>query len=120
MYGTPGEDPKVCPGETNCQRFQSSAGKSHREKEQNACSPCEMLQTKLAGGQKIAVRNAGLVDAAMDIRNERLAGYPRPTWLMSTLQFRTLLIVEQIVEQQEVWLRREQGEILKAVFGGNK
>lgn len=110
-YGT-GEHPTVCPTETKCDRFQSAAGKTHAAKVKAACSNCELLPTK-RGGVRDDVFLRQITSEAMQIRYERLAGYPRSTAHMSTIEFAALPIIEQMFERED---RRIRMHTKQAIF----
>lgn len=53
----------------------------------------------------------------MQIRHERLTGYPRRESMMTHAQFATLYVIEQIFEMEEVGIKKDLNEMLAAVFG---
>jgi hypothetical protein len=108
VYGEKGESKSLCPGETDCGEFQGAAGKSRREKIRNVCKGCPMLDTKTDAAKKGHKSLERLADRAMDIRRERLTGYPRKETMMTRFQFATLYVIEQMVEQQEIMLKKDQ------------
>ena len=107
----------VCPGETACDRFQSASGKTHKAKVKNACSNCSLLPTKSDDWKKSHKSLTRLVMSAIRLRNERQAGYSRPLTAVRNIEFETLLIVEQIVEQEQMALQLGVKAILMGIAG---
>lgn len=106
MYGQSSETPTVCPGEANCDRWAGTSARTRDERIKKACVSCSLFSTKLDGGKKHK-QYKDLVQTALQIRRERLAGYPRPTHHMTPLQFQTLLMAEQMLEQEEMLLKQQ-------------
>lgn len=117
MYQAGVQGPTSCPGENQCDIWAATAGKTHAEKERKACHGCQLYPTKLREGRERHKRFQRLVTDAMQIRVERLAGYPRPDSRLTALQFQTLLIVEQIIEQEELTIRQRVSTGLTAMMG---
>lgn len=119
-YGRKGQALAVCPGETDCDKFQSAAGKTRKAKEKNVCHRCPLFITKTDEGKKGHTALERLARSAMDIRLERLTGYARKESLMLNTEFGALYVTEQIIEQEEIRLKSEASEMLMAVFGAKK
>lgn len=106
----------VCPGESACDRFQSAAGKTQKAKERNACSNCELLPTKRFGKQNDGFLQR-ITNEAMDIRYERIAGYPRSLERMTPVHFVAVRLIEELFEQEERRLRIHSKAALFAIAG---
>lgn len=119
LYGEAGSGVKICPGETDCERFQSAAGKGEK-KRKNACSQCPLLPTKTQAWKKGHKSFKRLVEAAMRIRRERHTGYPRATSDMRDIEFHTLTIIEQCIEQEEIAIRVQGNQLLMILAGVKK
>lgn len=116
MYGQTAEAPQPCPGEANCGRFLSASGKTRKQKEQNACKMCPQLSTKLDIGKGHRMRKA-IVNNAMQIRRERVSGYPRPRNLMSYIDLQTVFMLDQVIDQEEMALKLRFNESVMRMTG---
>lgn len=114
-YGT-GDRPKVCPGESECSRFQSAAGKAHAAKVRNACSGCELLSTKRSGKANERLLTE-ITNDVMAMRYEHLAGYPRPVTKMTAVHFEALPILEALFEREERQIRKDVRFAIFALAG---
>ena len=117
VFGQKSEAVQLCPGEKDCQIFQSAAGKTAKIKAKNACTKCPMLSTKTDKGQRSHKALERLASSAMQIRHERLTGYPRAGSMMTQSQFATLYVIEQIFEMEEIGIRKDLNEMLAQIFG---
>lgn len=53
----------------------------------------------------------------MQVRFERLAGFPRGSHEITNVEFQALLIVEQLIEQEEIALKLKTQKLLMAAVG---
>jgi hypothetical protein len=116
MYGVNTEAPSVCPGEAKCDKWKGTRGKSRAIRERAVCHPCEFFSTKTDLGKKSHKAIVQLVKDAHEIRFERLAGYVRHPDQMTNYQFQTLLMIEQMVEQEEILMRVQVHERMLKFF----
>lgn len=102
ICGRKKEGVNVCPGEENCQKWESARGKTHEEKERNACKPCELFPTKPKEAQ---VQIAGLkriVHTANMARMERNSGGLKKKNIGSVLnlaEYTALLLLDESIER---------------------
>lgn len=111
------DKPGVCPGEANCERFQSARGKSQAAKERNACRPCELFETKTDRYRESQTGLSELVEASLYLQRRRDSGYPVEGRQMSNLMLETLLMLDECRDIQERNLRLEMKMALIAGFG---
>lgn len=97
----------------------STAGKTRAIKEKKVCHDCPAFPTKLDLGKGHKLRQR-IVDSAMEIRNERISGYPRLPHRMTSVEFQTVMIIDQVVEREEVVLKLQIKELLLASLGVKK
>lgn len=76
-----------------------------------------MLPTKTDAGRRGHESFERLIDRAMKIRTEQLAGYPRDKSAMSFMEFEALMIVSELCEAQEILYRNRIKNILMAGLG---
>jgi hypothetical protein len=117
MYGSGGEVAPICPGEANCDIWASAKDDDHETKEKNVCHKCEMFPTKSEIGKQSRGNVESLVRGAFMIRNERKAGYPRPTYQMTTMDWQTTVMLEQLIEQEDINSRQQTSVAILAVLG---
>jgi hypothetical protein len=117
LYGGRGEAKKVCPSEAKCDDFQGAAGMTRKQKERNACAKCPMLETKTDEGRKSHMSLESLAKRSLDIRYERLTGYPRKEHLMTNFECSGMFIAEQIFESEEIALKENTLTMLCALAG---
>lgn len=118
-YGQNVSGPRLCPGESDCSDWKGTAGATREIKERKVCHDCPAFPTKLDLGKGHKQRQA-IVESALQIRNERRSGYPRPLHRMTGIEFQTLLMIDQIVEREEVVLKIKANEMLAAALGLKK
>lgn len=75
-----------------------------------------MLPTKLNGGKLDRVFKS-LILSALEIREERLAGYPRKDWLMSFIEFRVFVLIEALIDERMRIFTAENALAMKAMAG---
>jgi len=107
QYGASIDKPQVCPGEENCQRFQSARGKGRIEKQRNACRPCELFDTKRERYRKSQKGLSDLVEYSQYARRRRESGYPMPLDQISDLMLETMLRIDEMHDHEERNLRIE-------------
>lgn len=117
LFGGDAFEISLCPGETNCDRFQSANGRSRTEKARNACTGCSLLPTKLDSAKRQHESLKRVVSEAMLIRAERLAGYPRDRNHIRSISFHALLLVERMIEAEKITQSARLTAILKAGLG---
>jgi hypothetical protein len=87
-----------CPGETDCDRWNSQQGDTPEEKTENACPGCIKFHTK-PSPQREAVE--AFLARIQTLALEAVVGYPPPLSDISTLDFSALLVWRQREEQIE-------------------
>jgi hypothetical protein len=97
--------------------FQGAAGKTRRQKERNVCLVCPMLDTKTDEGKKSHKSLERLAFRCIDLRYERIAGYPRSTQQMTNWEFAGLYIAEQMFEREDIQIRQNTVELLCTLAG---
>lgn len=108
--------PQLCPGEDSCQIWAGSAGKDHAVKERKVCHPCPMFGTKTEKGRQNHEYLVSLANRSLHLRYERMAGYPVGLHEMSTVQYQTMVAIEELIEMKEIETKRETAELLTAFF----
>lgn len=73
-----------------------------------------MFPTKTMRGKRNHASLESLATEAMQLRVERMTGYPRPPWLMTQRAFLTLQMVEQMVEQRKILKAERLANIVQA------
>lgn len=116
-YGGKSENPRVCPGEDSCDRFQSAKGKTRAAKERNACKGCELFDTKRDRFRESQKGLSELVSAAEYVQRRRDSGYPMPVHQVTDLMLETLLMLDECRDQEERILRLQTKSALIAGFG---
>jgi hypothetical protein len=106
----------VCPGETDCSRFEGARGENRVQKERNACTGCDLFPTKKRGGLAAAKSLQRLVNDAFVLRRRRDSGYPLAYDRMSWIGFEVMLMADAYVEAKERMLRINVNRILMAAF----
>ena len=114
MYGGSASTPQICPGEDTCQVWAGSAGKNRVAKERKVCYPCPMFGTKTDTGKQNHEYLVSLANRSLHLRYERKAGYPVGLHQMSTVQYQTLVLIEEMIEAKEIETKRETAELLTA------
>lgn len=76
-----------------------------------------MFPTKTTRGKRNHALLESLAVEAMQLRVERMTGYPRSPWLMTQRAFLTLQMVEQMVEQMEIVRRERLANIVQTGLG---
>lgn len=114
MFGS-GAGEGICPGETNCQRFQSASGETLKAKEANACFGCALFPTKAPEAKKKRLYLENIVESAFRIRRERISGFPRSRHEITALQFYTLLRIENEIEARERFQQTQIFTMLSAM-----
>ncbi len=116
-YGENTEKRQICPGEKNCEKFQSARGDTHAAKEVNACRPCELFPTKRERFRRSQVGLQELVDFAEYAQRRRDSGYPLSIDQMSNLMLETMLMMDEYQSFQERKISVEIRQALVVGFG---
>ena len=85
-------------------------------KARNACTNCDLLPTKLDGGRDHKAITA-LVENAVEIEVEKTAGYPRCKAMMTALEFRAFLLLDELISIQDRRIGVENNLCHKAQAG---
>lgn len=80
-----------CPGEADCQRFQSAAGAT-REEKLHACTACPLLPTKIT---RAGEHDEAIVDRVERLARERDSGRPLRLDAISELEWELLLVRDE-------------------------
>lgn len=116
-YGGKSEKPNICPGEADCDRFQSAKGKTQATKERNACFPCKLFDTKRERFRRSQKGLDDLVSASEYVQRRRDSGYPVQEYQVSNLMLETLLMLDECRDREERHLKVEMRAALIAGFG---
>jgi hypothetical protein len=119
--GQSNDGPQICPGEDQCEPFQATAGKTREIKERNICvnnCPYNLYPTKINPNAS-AERDAliALVDRVGGIRQHRKAGFVVDEFMMTALEYRTLMSMEDHFSAFEEFSRFAQIETYHLVRG---
>ena len=113
----------ICPGEDHCDDWNATRGKDHAAKEKSVCSECPAFPTKIRPG---AVRQVELTEKFVNrvalIRQQKLAGFPIDTTMVTEAEFRTLCEMEdQFAAYRELadHAIRETYRLVKSHLGAN-
>lgn len=117
QYDRDVDKPTVCPGEKNCQIFQGARGKSRLEKERNACRPCEMFPTKTERYKKSQKGLEALLNMAQYAKRRKDSGYPMPMYQITNLTLETMLMLDEVEDEQKRHMQLEMKAIFMAGFG---
>lgn len=116
-YGKSVEKLNVCPGEAECDRFQSAKGRGHAEKERNACRPCELFDTKRERARLSRKGLEELVEFSEYAKRRRDSGYPMPLSQISNLMLEVMMRLDDYSEAQEIALRHDTKQALIVGLG---
>jgi hypothetical protein len=114
-----GDGPQICPGEDECEPFQATAGKTREIKERNICvknCPYNLYETKInpnASSERDAL--IALVDRVGGIRQHRLAGFVIDSSMMTELEYRILMEMEDHFTAHKDFSRFAQIETYRLV-----
>jgi hypothetical protein len=96
------EQQSLCPGESNCERYQSARGKDHRQKEKNACFNCELFSSKInPAAEKVEAYLDNLVSRIRDLRIEQSMGYLPDKSRITPIEFEGLKYVCFLFEKED-------------------
>lgn len=112
----------LCPGESHCDQFKSAAGATREQKEANACSgkpKCPLFPTKPRDDAE-PERWQSIVDAAFQIRREKLAGYKRHLSEIYHIEFIALLLIEEYFEMYRNFQQQSLVDLLAAFLGAKR
>jgi len=76
-----------------------------------------MFGTKTDKGKQNHVYLTALANRGLYLRNLKKTGYPLEKWRMSTVEFQTMVLAEQIIEQSEINSQVEIKRMLMASLG---
>jgi hypothetical protein len=119
MFGGTSENEQICPGEGNCEIFQTAAGRSRTAKEQNACigRNCPMFATKVNPNfEKEEDYLSGIVRSAANFRCRRNSGESLADLMfeMKPIEYECLVRLDAKIEQKELELKIETKDLLLA------
>jgi hypothetical protein len=102
---------RICPGEDECERFQSAAGLDRATKAANACTGCALLPTKLSGAG-----DEWQLAAIERVRRERDSGAALDLSAISPAIWELVQWWDQAAARAERHLRNETRELLAALM----
>lgn len=105
-------DLQRCPGETECDRFRSAAGRGRVEKAANACTGCALLPTKLTARDVGAAEAEWMLAAVSRVRRERDSGAGVDLTAITALVWELVQCWDQVDAHCERKLRLETRELL--------
>lgn len=119
MFGGSAENDQICPGEADCEIFQTAAGKSRIAKEQNACigRKCPMFPTKLNPNfEKEEERLSEVLWNAANFRCRRNSGETLTDlrFEMKPIEYECLVKLDAKIAYKELELKIETKELLLA------
>lgn len=115
-----GENRIVCPGEDNCEIFESAKGKTRKEKEKNSCigGNCPLFPTK--ANTRLASETIQTINyilySAIDIRRDRLSGSSINKSRISTRVYECLKIMDDLYDAFERDLKLDHKRYLEILI----
>jgi hypothetical protein len=116
MYTGENSASKLCPGETDCEIFQSQLG-DYETKLKMTCGGCPMLPTKSTKGKQNAVKLEQILNNIVKFYYQSKSPFPPKQEDLTFVEFVGLQILTVEIEQRERGLRIGTFELLKAFCG---
>ena len=110
------DKPNVCPGEKECEIFQGARGRTRLEKERNVCRSCDLFPTKTERHRKSQKGLEDLLYMAQYAKRRKDSGYPMPMFQITNLTLETMLLLDEMEDQQKIVVQMELKTIFMAGF----
>ena len=115
--GEQSDELTVCPTEDFCGKFAGAAGENREQKELNACvaARCEAYPTKLNPMEPVFLTN--LLNRSLKRRRARDSGFGINENTVSAIEFETVLMIDELCDQHEIYERQKQSELILGMLG---